>query len=204
MELTPERNNFIKLAYVIVEIIPKYLRKLFVQEWNNKYPGNEWKSNTVSGSYLKGILSNAFKKNKNKEFYIEKLSKGNEQEWDTTTLIQAIVYGGLRLIPEYREKGNRKLPLRISEQIEILKDIRNEFYGHSSCMSLSNEDFHEVMKDIKNAAENIFGVKVKDKICEVENWTMKENDIKMIKELLKRGIDEFQEGLKGEWLLTIS
>ena len=169
MELTDEEANFVKITKVVLEIVPKYLRECFKQQWNKKYPSHQWQSNKVSGNFLFGELGCGIKSNKSREVYVNKLREGNEQQWDTTTLVFAMVQSGLSLIDGCRPKNDRISPLRISEEIEIVRDVRNSVFAHASTMSCSNEDFACIIARIRCVARNIFIQGAEKEIENVEN-----------------------------------
>ena len=168
MELTDEETNFVKITKIVLEIVPKYLRECFKQQWNKKYPNQQWQSNTVSGNFLFGELGCGIKSNKSREVYIDKLREGNEQQWDTTTLVFAMVQSGLNLIDGCRAKDQRSSPLRISEELEIVRDVRNSVFAHACNMSCSNEDFTCIIARIKCVARNIFIQGAEDEIENIE------------------------------------
>ena len=173
MDLTTEGENFIKASYIILNIVPKHLRRLFKQTWDEKHPDKIWNSDEASGNHLYNELSDTFRKNRIKKVYIEKIKKGNEQEWDTTTLAQTFLYSGLNLLPPCRNKHRRTGQLNISEEIDIIRSIRNELFAHLPSMSYSRDDFADFVTDIKCSLRNIFGERAEQEICAVETSPVK-------------------------------
>ena len=161
-ELSSENENYRKLAYILLEIIARYLRAYFVKLWNDKYPDEKWLDD-IDKRNLKfhGLLV--------KGMYTPRILNGNEQTWDTTTLTHAIVGAGLKLTEGSRPQKQRSGKLLPSEEIEIIRNIRNTFYGHVLSMSCSEEKFKDVMTSIKSVARNIFGEDAEKEIEKFEN-----------------------------------
>jgi len=44
MELSDEEENFTKIAKLVLDVFPNYLRKCFIEQWNNKFPSQKWQS----------------------------------------------------------------------------------------------------------------------------------------------------------------
>ena len=180
MELSVEETNYMKITKIVVETIPKYLRRCFIQQWNKKYPKKKWKSGSTSGMFLFNQLPEKIKNNKNNETSIDKIKAGNELMWDTSTLVLIMLNSGLKLIKGVRPSKDRSTPLRISEEIDIIRGIRNLHFAHASSMSCSSDDFTKIMTDIKSTARNIFDENAEEEINEIER---SEIETKMTTEL---------------------
>ena len=184
MGFSEERENFVKLSYIILEIAAKHLRILFIQKWNEKYPNQQWTSDATSGNFLYNKLSTGFRNSKSNTEYVNKMKTGNEQEWDTTTLVKVMLDCGLKLVEGCRSKDQRSIPFRPSEEIDIIRKYRNGFFAHIPKMSCASNDFKQAVSDIKSAAKNLFGEDVENEIGEIENWSINEEII----EKLRKGI----------------
>ena len=161
MKLSPENENLIKLAYVLLEIVAQHLRAYFVKLWDQRYPDEKWQGDIAKRNLkLKVLLV--------KDMYTRNILNANEQSWDTTTLVRAIQSSSLNLTEGCRQYKQRTGQLRTSEEVDIIRDIRNTFYGHVSSMSCSDVEFKEVMGKIKSVARNIFGDDAEKEIEEVE------------------------------------
>ena len=158
MELTPEEENFIKVTKMILEVIPKYLRQLFIEKWDHKYKNQKWQSGSVSGKFLIGKLPNAVKNDWRNTVYVENMKVGDEKNWDTTTLVFALLFSQLNLIPVRRQKVHRSPPLRISEEIDIIREVRNEFLAHFKSMKCSSTTFQDITSKIRSVARSIFDI----------------------------------------------
>jgi len=168
MELSVEETNYMKITKIVIETIPKYLRRCFIQQWNLKYPKKKWKSDNASGIFLFNQLPDKIKNNKSNETSMDKIKTGNEQQWDTSTLVLVMLNSGLKLIKGVRPSKERSTPLRISEEIDVIRDIRNLHFAHASNMSCSSDDFTKIMTDIKSTARNIFSKDAEKEIDEIE------------------------------------
>ena len=168
MELSIEEINFIKITKIVIEIIPKYLRICFIQQWNKNYPNMKWDSDNTSGIFLFDQLSDKIKNNKGYEMSLEKIKTVNEKSWDTSTLVLVMLNSGLKLIKGVRPSNERSNPLRISEEIDVIRSIRNLHFAHASSMSCSSADFTKIMTDIKSIARNIFDRDAEKAIDEIE------------------------------------
>ena len=151
MELTAERENFVKLSCIIVDIVADHLRTLFTRRWNEKH--EIWKSDSHSGNQLWESLGEGFRK-ENKKSYMKKIQAGNEQLWDITTLCKIFLYSDLKF-----EKSSSEY-----KEIDKIRKIRNEFFAHRESTACSDDDFKNHVAKIKSAVKNLFG---KDAECNI-------------------------------------
>ena len=169
MQLSTEEENFVKISKVVLDIVPKYLRKCFKRQWDNKYPDRKWQGDNASGEFLFEQLPKKAKEDGRNRVCIEHLKNGNEEEWDTTTIVFVMLYSGLKLIQDIRPKKQRIEPLRISEAIDVIRNTRNVYFAHAKGMSCSPDVFAKVMRDIRNAAKRIVDDDVEREIDEIES-----------------------------------
>ena len=199
MELSNEKENFVKIARIILDVVPHYLRKLFITKWEEKYPNEKWQSNNTSGDAL---VAKVAKVNNN---YAEKLKAGDEQQWDTTILVYVFLYSGLSLIDQCRNpKETRIQPLRISEEIDIIRETRNEFFGHATQMSCLSHDFTAIVDKLKSVAKNIFGAGVEKEIDDIGKVPINTQSTANLRQRLeeeKTRNDQFNQSLKGKLLM---
>ena len=168
MESSPERDNFVKLSYVLLDVVARHLREYFVKLWDQKYPNEKWNDDVVKRDRkLQSLLVPKGGKQRD-NIYSQNILKGDEQEWDITTLIRALLDSGFKLIEGCRPPDQRTIPLRESEEIEIIRGIRNTDYGHISSMSCSLDEFIDIMEKIKRAAKHLFGKEAKKEIHRIE------------------------------------
>ena len=185
MESISEKNNYVKISYIILDIIPRFSRKLFIEKWNEKHPDKRWNSDANSGNNLYSELPEGFRRNKAKKIFIDKMVTGRESEWDTTTLAQVLVDSGLNLIKKCRRKGQRSNPLRISEQIDTLRHVRNNFFAHLPSMSYSSQEFADSLANIKRIALSLFGEEAVREIAVIETSKIEKEIYEMADELVK-------------------
>ena len=168
MESSLERDNFVKLSYILLDIVAQHLREYFVKLWDKKYPNEKWHDDVAKRNLkLQSLLVTRDGRQK-QDVYSQKILKGDEQNWDISTLIRAILDSGFKLLEVCRPAHERSSPLRESEQIEIIRRIRNEEYGHITSMSCSLDAFMDIMTEIRSVAKNLFGKDVEKKIYKIE------------------------------------
>jgi len=155
-ELTVKEVNFVKITKIVLDVLPKYLRKCFIEHWNRKYSAKQWNSDEASGQFLINKIPKKTKKTTTKDV-LERLSEGNEEKWDTTTLVYVMLFSDLDLVPKRRGKEERVPPLLISEEIDIIRDNRNKAFAHAETMVCSSDEFRKTIAELKSAAKNIFG-----------------------------------------------
>ena len=207
MELSVEETNYMKITKIVVETIPKYLRRCFIQQWNKRYPKKKWKSGSASGMFLFNQLPEKIKNNKNNETSIDKIKAGNEQMWDTSTLVLIMLNSGLKLIQGVRPSKERSTPLRISEEIDIIRGIRNLHFAHASSMSCSSDEFTKIMTDIKSTARNIFDKNAEKEIDEIEKFqieTWMTAELTRQLEIEINANKEFDAEFKGSYLKSVA
>ena len=200
MPLSREEENFIKITRIVLEIVPKYLRKLFIEKWDQKYPNNKWQSDSASGNFLFNEIQHAAKK-RISGVYANNMQSGKENEWDTTTIVYILLYSELNLIPQCRPNGQRSDPLLISEEIDIIRNIRNEFVAHASTTKCSFLTFLEIIWKVYSVAKNIFGADAEHEIEDLVKSQITTEVADVLKQQLhieKNRLDEFEKKLKGE------
>ena len=166
MESSPERDHFIKLSYILLDVVARHLRELFVKLWDKKYQNEKWNDDVEKRNRILQSLLVTRDGRQKKDIYSQKILNGDEQKWDITTSIKAIMDPGLQLIDGCRPLDQETSTLL--EKIDIIREIRNTYYGHISSMSCSLDDFCEVVDKIKHAAKHLFGREVKMKIHKIE------------------------------------
>ena len=200
MSLSREEEYFIKITQIVLEIVPKYLRNLFIEKWDQKYPNNKWQSDSASGNFMFTEIPNAAKNGKH-ELYANNMKSGKENEWDTTTLVYALLYSQLNLIPSCRPDSQRSAPLLISEEIDMIRKIRNELFSHASNMKLSFRTFLDIISQVYSVAENAFGISAEHEIEEIEQSQLTAGVAELLKQQIhieKTDNDEFEKVLKGK------
>ena len=206
MSQSREEEYFIKITKIVLEIFPKYLRNLFIEKWNQQYPNNKWQSDSASGNFLFNEIPTAAKNGRN-GVYANNMKSGKENGWDTNTLVYAMLYSQLNLIPNCRPDGQRSDPLLISEEIDSLRKIRNEFFAHAPSMKCSFRTFLDVILQVHSIAENIFGINAGHEVEDIAMLKITTDIADSLKHQL--GIEqnrngEFEKVLKGKLSYTTS
>jgi len=168
-KLSAEKENFFKITTIVVDIIPKYLRIFFKDQWGKKYKEHKWQSDEKSGEFLLEKIPNKIKKQGGiTQVNIKNLEKGNEEAWDTTTLMFALLQSGLELIPRCRAPKERSPPLSISEEIDCLREVRNSAFAHARSTSIKSDEFKELIASMKSIAEKVFNKSALKEIDRIE------------------------------------
>ena len=167
MELSPEKDHFVKLSYILLDVVARYLRDYFIRLWDQKYPNEKWHDDVGKKTLkLQSLLVTKDGRQK-QDPYSLKILNGDEQEWDITTSIKAIVDSGFKLIEGCRPHDQRTIPLRESEELEIIRGIRNSEYAHLPSMSCTLDEFIDIMIKVNGAANNLFGIDAEREIYRI-------------------------------------
>jgi len=188
-----EKENYVRLAYVLLNVVAKHLRRYFIKLWDEKRPSEKWDGiNNKKAKLQKLLVGN---------IATERMLDGNEENWDTTTLLHAILDSGLKLMEGRRPHTERSLPLLEGEQIDIIRDIRNSHYGHFLCMSCSDEKFKDIMADIKCVAKERFGEEAEKEIVNIETspiTSLMKKEMKLLIDKFKHEMELLTKGLSGQ------
>ena len=160
MNLSKEKENYIKMSEIVLEIIPKYLRILFKEHWDKKYPEMKWQSDNASGKLLGRELGDKFLNNRMNKDYAPKLLAGNEQKWDTTILAKVMLEHKLNLFPE---------ECKFRKGVEKLKKRRNESFGHLPKASCQDQEFAKFIEEVKAEVKGLFGEDAVSEIDQIAN-----------------------------------
>ena len=185
MDSSAERDYFVKISYVLLDIVARHLREYFVKLWDQKYPNEKWHDDIeMRDLKLQSLLVTKDGRKKQDKFS-QNIMKGDEQEWDISTTIRALLDSGFELMDGCRPPSERTVPLRKSEEIDIIRKIRNEDYGHVSGMSCSSDKFIDIMDKIKRVAKHLFGKDAKKEIHKIEVSQSTQNMREQVDKLLK-------------------
>jgi len=167
MEFSSEKDNFVKLSYILFDVIARHLREYFVRLWDMKYPNEKWHNDVAKrDSKLRKLLVTRDGRQK-QDAYSNKIMKGDEQEWDITISIKAILDSGFKLIEGCRPQDKRSIPLLESEELEIIRSVRNSDYAHLPSMSCTMDEFIDIMIKVNRAAGNLFGIDAEKEIYRI-------------------------------------
>ena len=153
MALTTQESNFFRLTYIIVNVLTKHLRTLFIKEWNNKF--ETWSSDNKSGDRIWELLGESFRKAN--RGWMKKIQTGNEKQWDITILCKIFLYSDLKL------KDTSKYT-----EIDNIRRIRNNYFAHPENVSCSDDEFIATVAEIKSAAKILFEGDLEREISGIE------------------------------------
>ena len=172
----------------MLDIIPKYLRILFIQKWNDKF-SQKWNSDKESGIFIESEIPKPNKKNCRYYKSIEsKIVNGNEEKWDVTVLMFVLLFSGLELMEGLRDKDKRNGQLRESEKIDKIRDIRNSYFAHAESMRCSATEFASMIGGIKITVQGLFGHSAEAEICDIESSSIGNKITNQLKEQLEEQI----------------
>ncbi len=184
MDITAEAENFFRFALLITDVIPRHLRQLFKDGWNNQFPLIPWTDNGASGQNFLTKIQN--KKTQMKDQQIkEKIKNGDTSEWDCTTLFFAILYSRVPIIDAPMKKN-----------VDGLRIMRNTYFGHVTSSQLLKQEFDDLIADLIQIFTAL-GFNTND-ITDVETKTLETFDFKSLQEELKienEKNDEFDKRL---------
>ena len=140
---TEEELNYFRICHIATNMLPKALRFLFKQEWDNRYKATlgEWKDSPQNGQDFKNGESPGNQR-KNARL-LATMVNGDRAQWDCTMLFYAILYSD-------SITGHGLSPL-IKINVDDLRKFRNEDYAHMTEGQFSNADFKITVAKVKTA-----------------------------------------------------
>ena len=141
-----EERNYSCMRKIVSDLMSKELRKIFKQEWNNRYHGTlgGWDDTNTSGQQLFNLEKKRPRPNKN--VYQAKFQHGDTNQWDCTVLFDAILYSN--------SIGRARLNPIIQTEVNNLREMRNEIM-HITEGKLSNSDFQTMTTRVENALKKL-------------------------------------------------
>ena len=142
-----EERNYICMRKIISDLVSKELRKIFKQEWNNRYQATigPWGDTNVSGQEL-FHLETKRPSGPKKNVYLATFQHGDTNQWDCTVLFAAILYSS--------SIGRSSLNPTIQTEVNNLREIRNKIM-HITEGKLSNSDFQTMTTRVENAFKTL-------------------------------------------------
>ena len=165
-----------------MDVVSKHLRKLFKRVWNEKFPQRNWESNEASGNSLVQLLPDSITITVEDDC-IEKLKAGDEENWDTSTLVFVLLQPVLNLFDECTHK----------DEIETIRSLTEKYIDCPSEMSCQSSDFVEDMKSLKSVAMNLFDKGVELEIGEIEKPSVERRMKSKMQQLLDNAKDLSQQ-----------
>ena len=142
-----EGRNYSCMGKIVTDLMSKELRKIFKQEWNNRYQATlgGWDDTSVSGQELFHLETKRPSGSK-KNVYLAKFRHGDTNQWDCTVLFAAILYSN--------SIGRASLNPTIQSEVNNLREIRNKIM-HITEGKLSNSDFQTMITRVENAFKTL-------------------------------------------------
>ena len=105
-------ENFYRTSHIVLDVLPRYLRHLFLALWNSKYPNSQWDNSPASGQFfLRTEKSQSVKKTVN-----QNMLHGDSFKFDGTTLFSVLLYSSHNLLHGHPN---------VRSSIDQLRIIRN-------------------------------------------------------------------------------
>ena len=153
MEVTKEEENFMKLTQLMLDVIPRILRKLFIRQWNSCHT-EKWSSTSVSGEHLWSLIPVEIRNDSylSSQDVQRKVQSGMEGSWDATLLTFLLLHAELKLIENCHPI--QKVPLKIS--IDNIRLIRNRVFAHAPSSELSSAELKTVSTALKREVSKTY------------------------------------------------
>ena len=157
MGYTEEQLNFFRMVSIIFDIIPVGLRRVFRQEWDNRYKrsmGRKWANTTLNGNdfYHKEVGSCR----KEDRRLLDKIKKGNTTAWDSSCLFFAILFSN-----SIGRSCTNPLKQKVRDNVDALRDtVRNNIL-HLDKGELTDDEFENHVERVIRAFRNL-GLATKD------------------------------------------
>ena len=140
-----EQLNYFRVCHIATDILPKALRFLFKQEWDNRYMTTfgEWKDTPQNGlDFNNGESPRNQRRNAR---LLATMGNGDRAQWDCTMLFYAILFS---------DSIHGLSPL-IKTNVDDLRKFRNEDFAHMTEGQLSNTDFSSTVGKVETAFRNL-------------------------------------------------
>ena len=147
-----EERNYSCMRKIVSDLVSKELRKVFKQEWNNRYQASlgGWDDTNVSGNQL--FHWEKTRKRPNQKVYQAKFQHGDTNQWDCAVLFDAILYSN--------SIGRARLSATTQTEVNNLREIRIEIM-HITEGKLSNSVLQTMTTSVKSAF-NILGLSINE------------------------------------------
>ena len=136
-----EQLNYYRICYVATDVLAEGLRKVFKQEWDNRYKSTlgEWEDSSKNGSDFYSLESG-----QNQQKYAHRLNtmvRGDTAEWDCAMLFYAVLYSN----------AIYSLNSTVRRHVEFLRQFRSVQFVHIPRGSLSDVQFNSATTEVENA-----------------------------------------------------
>ena len=171
MDIAVETENFIRIALLITDIIPRNLRQLFKDGWNKKFPHIPWTEDAASGQNFMTEIQKKKTQMKDQQVKI-KIKNGDTNDWDCTTLFFALLYSNVPII----DAGKKT-------HVDDIRIVRNKYFGHVTSSQLPKQKFDDIIRDLRQIFTAL-AFNTND-ITDSATKTLETVDFKSLKEQLK-------------------
>ncbi|PFX20497.1 hypothetical protein AWC38_SpisGene15058 [Stylophora pistillata] len=140
VEYSEEQLNYYRICYVATDILTEGLRKIFKQEWDNRYKVTlgEWKDLPKNGLDFRNGES-PWNQRKHARLFTT-MTKGNRADWDCTMLFYAILFSDCI----------HSLNAVVRSNVDNLRLFRNEEFAHIARGHLSYVEFQSAISKVEN------------------------------------------------------
>ena len=144
---TEEQLNYFRICYIATDVVPKGLRSIFKQQWDNRYKASlgEWNDSLKNGLDFRNHETPP--KQKKNARLLATMINGNRAEWDCSMLFYAILYSD----------SINTLPVVICSSVDDLRRFRNEDFAHMPQGQLSDKEFKIAVQKV-NVAFQMLGL----------------------------------------------
>ena len=146
MEYSSEQLNYFRICYVIFNLVPEGLRKVFKQEWDFRYTTTglgEWKDTSQNGRYF---YNNESRRSRAKNArHLASIQNGNTAEWDCSCLFFAILYS---------DSIGTTLSPTVHKDVDDLRQARNDI-AHITESELTDAEFHNYVTKVLAAFSSL-------------------------------------------------
>jgi tetratricopeptide (TPR) repeat protein len=147
-----EKQNYIRVRHIVMNVARTELRKFFIQEWNNRYQASfgAWDDTNVSGNQLFNREKTRARPYKN--MFQSKFQHGDTNQWDSSVLFDAILYSnsiGACLSP------------KIKTEVDNLRKSRNKITHEMLDEKLTDIEFQTMTTSVENAL-NTLGLSIRE------------------------------------------
>ena len=171
MDIAVETENFIRIAILITDIIPRHLRQLFKDGWNKKFPQIPWTEGVASGQNFMTEIQKRKTQMKDQQVKI-KIKNGDTNDWDCTTLFFALLYSRVPIIDAAKKTF-----------VDKIRIVRNGYFGHVTSSQLPKQEFDDIIRDLTQIFTAL-AFNTND-ITDSATKTLETVDFKSLKEQLK-------------------
>ena len=140
-----EQLNYFRVCHIATNILPKALRFLFKQEWDNRYMTKfgEWTDTPQNGLDFNNGESPVNKRRNAR--LLATIVNGDRAKWDCSMLFYAILFSD----------SIYGLSTLIKTNVDDLRKFRNEDFAHMTEGQLSNTDFSITVGKVETAFRNL-------------------------------------------------